>query len=131
MVVESDRTAAAVGSPDRPILAEVAVVLGPQFVLGTVAVVVAVERLARVIGWVVVCKCFYDVEFDEWVLGEAVKSEVGVAGWVVFRGVVDNSAWMSVDAFLSDQVEKRTDSGFPCSLCQRQSCLPDRAPSLE
>lgn len=43
MVVESDGAAAAVGPADGPVLAEIAVVLGPQFVLGAVAVVVAVE----------------------------------------------------------------------------------------
>jgi len=91
VVVESDGTAAAVGSPDGPVLAEVAVVLGPQFVLGAVTVVVAVERLACVIRRVVVRERFYDVELDEWVLREAVKSEVGVAGGVVFRGIVDDT----------------------------------------
>ena len=91
VVVESDCAAAAVGSPDGPVLAEVAVVFGPQFVLGAVAVVVAVEGLACVIGGVVVCERFYDVELDERVLGEAVKGEVGVARGVVFRGVVDDT----------------------------------------
>ena len=102
MVVESDRTAAAAGSPDRPVLAEVAVVLGPQFVLGTVAVVVAVERLASVVGRVVFCESLDDVKLDEGVPGEAIESEVGVAGRVVLRGVVDDTALMSADALSSD-----------------------------
>ena len=59
--------------------------------MGAVAVVVAVEGLAGVIGGVVVCERFYDVELDERVLGEAVKGEVGVARGVVFRGVVDDT----------------------------------------
>jgi hypothetical protein len=132
VVVECDGAAAAVGSPDGPVLAEVAVVLGPQFVLGAVAVVVAVERLACVIRRIVVCERFYDVELDEWVLREAVKSEVGVAGGVVFRGVVDDAALMSAHVLVvSGPGGERTDSGFLCSLCQRRSCLPDRAPNLE
>lgn len=62
---------------------------------------VAVERLAGVVGGVVVCEGFDDVEFYEWVLGEAVEGEVGVAGGVVFRGVVDDTAWMSVNVLLA------------------------------
>ena len=130
VVVESDGTAAAACPPDRPVLAEVAVVLGPQLILGTVAVVVAVERLASIVGRIVLCKSFDNVELDEWVLGEAVKSEVGVAGGVVFRSVVDDTALVLAD-MLSRSGGGRTGSGFLCSPCQRQSCLPDRAPSLE
>ena len=92
MVVESDGTAAAVRPSDRPVLAEVAVVLGPELVLGTVAVVVAVERLASIVGRVVLCERFYDVELDEGVLGEAVESEIGVARRIVLRGVVNDTA---------------------------------------
>jgi len=97
VVVESDGAAAAVGPTDRPVLAEVAVVFGPEFVLGAVAVVVAVETLAGVVGGVVCGEGFDDVEFDEGVLGEAVEGEVGVAGGVVFCGVVDDTVWRSVD----------------------------------
>jgi hypothetical protein len=39
----------------------------------------------------VFCECFDNVEFDEGVLGEAVESEVRVAGGIVFRGVVDDT----------------------------------------
>lgn len=131
MVVESDGAATAVGPSDRPVLAEIAVVLGPQFVLGAIAVVVAVERLACVIRGVVVCEGFDDVELDEWVLGEAVEGEVGVAGGVIFRRVVDDTVWGSADVSLASQGVKRTDSGFLCSPFQRRSCLPDRAPSRE
>lgn len=131
MVVESDGATTAVGPSDRPVLAEIAVVFGPQFVLGAVAVVVAVERLACVIRGVVVCEGFDDVELDEWVLGEAVEGEVGVAGGVIFRRVVDDTVWGSADVSLAFQGVKRTDSGFLCSPFQRRSCLPDRAPSRE
>lgn len=51
------------------------------------------------------CERFYDVELNERVLGEAVESEVRVAGGVVFRGVVDDTAWMSADESSSDRVE--------------------------
>ena len=105
MVVESDYTAAAFGSPDGPVLAEVAVVLGPQLILCIVTVVVAVERLTSIIRRVVFCKCFYHVELDEGVLGEAVESEIGAAGEVALCGVVDNTAWMLADVFSSDQME--------------------------
>ena len=105
MVVESDSTATAACPPDRPVLAEVAVVLGPQLILGTVAVVVAVERLASIVGRIVLCESFDNVELDEWVLGEAVKSEVGVAGGVVFRSVVDDTALVLADVLSSGQVE--------------------------
>jgi hypothetical protein len=53
--------------------------------------------LAGVVGWVVLCECFNNVELDEWVLGEAVESEVGVAGGVVVCGVVDDTIWISAD----------------------------------
>lgn len=78
-----------------------------------------------------VCEGFDDVELDEWVLGEAIEREIGVAGGVVFRRVVDDTVWRSVDVLLAGQGRKRTDSGFLCSLCRRRSCLPDQAPSLE
>ena len=57
--------------------------------------------MAGVFRGVVFCERFDDVELDEWVLGEAVEGEVGVAGGVVFRGVVDDTAWMSVNVLLA------------------------------
>jgi len=92
VIVESDGAATAACPPDGPVLAEIAVVLGPQLILGTVAVVVAVERLASIVGRVVLCERFYDVELDEGVLGEAVESEIGVARRIVLRGVVNDTA---------------------------------------
>jgi hypothetical protein len=73
MVVESDGTAAAVRAADGKILAQVAVVFGPELVLGAVAAVVAVEAVGGVVGGVVGCEGFYYVEFDKGVLGEAVE----------------------------------------------------------
>lgn len=43
------------------------------------------------------CECFDNVELDEGILREAVESEVGVAGGVVFRGVVDDTVWTLAD----------------------------------
>lgn len=67
---------------------------------------VAVEGLAGVIRGVVFCERFDDVELDEWVLGEAVEGEVGVAGGVVFRCVVDDTMWRSADVSLAFQGRK-------------------------
>jgi hypothetical protein len=91
MVVESNRTAPAVGPADGKVLAEIAVVFGPELVLGAVGGVVAVEAVGGVVGGVVGCEGFDDVEFDEGVLGEAVQGEVGVSCGVVVGGVVDYS----------------------------------------
>jgi hypothetical protein len=91
VVVESNRAAATVGPADGEVLAEVAVVFGPELVLGAVAGVVAVEAVGGVVGGVVGCEGFDDVEFDEGVVGEAVEGEVGVSGGVVGCGVVDYS----------------------------------------
>lgn len=90
VVVEGDGAAAAVRSTNGPVLAEVAVVLGPELVLGAVAVVVAVERLGGVVGWVMSGEGFDDVELDSRVAGEAVESKVRVASRVVFSRVIDN-----------------------------------------
>jgi predicted MFS family arabinose efflux permease len=56
--------------------------------------VVAVEAVAGIVGGVVGCKRFDDVEFDEGVLGEAVEREVGISCGVVVGGVVyDSWGW--------------------------------------
>ena len=52
---------------------------------------VAVEAVAGIVGGVVGCEGFDDVEFDEGVLGEAVEREVGVSCGVVVGGVVYDS----------------------------------------
>lgn len=76
MVVESDGAAAAVRPSDRPVLAKVTVVLGPELVLSTVTVVVSEEGLAGVVGGVVCCEGLYDVELNERVLRESIQGEV-------------------------------------------------------
>lgn len=93
MVVERDRPASAVRSANGPVLSQGTVILRPQLVLSAVRVVVAVERVASVVGGVVFCECLYDVELDERVVGEAVESKVGVAGWVVVCCVVHDTVW--------------------------------------
>jgi hypothetical protein len=93
VVVESDGAAPAVRAADGEVLAQVAVVFGPELVLGAVGGVVAVEAVGGVVGGVVGCEGFDDIEFDKGVLGEAVEGEVRVAGWVVVGSVVYYSGW--------------------------------------
>lgn len=88
MIVESNSSATAICAANRPVLAQGTVVFRPQFVLGAVTDVVAVEGLACVVGGVVFCEGFDDVEFYERVVGEAVEREIGVACGVVVRCVV-------------------------------------------
>lgn len=92
MIVESDGPASTIRAADRPVLAKSTVVFRPQFVLSAVADVVTVEGVACVVGGVVFCKGFDDVEFYERVVGEAVEGEVGVACWVIVCRVVDYTA---------------------------------------
>lgn len=91
VVIEGDGSAAAVCSPDGPVLAKVAVVFGPQLVLCAIAVVVAVEGLAGVVGGVVLGEGFHNVEFYPWVAGEAIEGKVGVSLRVVVGCVVDHA----------------------------------------
>jgi hypothetical protein len=93
MVIESDGATPAVCPSDGEVLAQVAVVFGPQLVLGAVGGVVAVEAVGGVVGGVVGCEGFDDVEFDKRVLGEPVEGEVGVSGGVVVGSVVYYSGW--------------------------------------
>ena len=65
VVVESNCAAAAVCATDGEVLAQVAVVFGPEFVLGAVGGVVAIEAVGGVVGRVVGCEGFDDVKLDE------------------------------------------------------------------
>jgi hypothetical protein len=49
VIVEGNGTTAAICPADRKVLAKVTIVLGPELVLGAIAVVVAVERVACIV----------------------------------------------------------------------------------
>jgi hypothetical protein len=93
MIVERNGTTATIGPSDGPVLTKVAVVLGPELVLGTVTVVVAVEGMARIIRRIVLCKRLDDIELYSWVAREAIESKIGVALGIVVGGIVDHATW--------------------------------------
>ena len=76
MVIESNSATAAIGSPNGPILAKVTVVLGPELVLCSIAIVIAVEGLCRIVRRIVLCKRLHNVEFYSWVACEPVQSQI-------------------------------------------------------
>ena len=92
---------------------------------------VAVEAVAGIVGGVVGCKRFDDVEFDEGVLGEAVEREVGVSCGVVVGGVVyDSWGVVSLWMVVGWGGWMFTGSGFRGSLYRRRSFRPRLASSL-
>jgi hypothetical protein len=91
VVVESNGTAATIRSADAEVLAQITVVFGPQLVLGAVAGVVAVERVACVVGRIVFGEGVHDVEFYAGVACEAIQGEVGITLRVVVCRVVDDA----------------------------------------
>lgn len=74
MVVEGDGATAAIRPPDREVLAQVAIVLGPELVLSAIAVMVAVERMGCVVGRIVRGEGIHNIEFYARIAGEAIES---------------------------------------------------------
>jgi hypothetical protein len=91
VVIESDGPTTPVRPAHRKILAEVAVVLGPELVLGAIAIVVAVERVACIVGWVVLGECLDNVKLYARIACEAIKSKVRVSLRVVVGSIVDHA----------------------------------------
>jgi hypothetical protein len=52
---------------------------------------VAVERVASVVGGIVLGECVHDVEFYAWVACETIEGEVRVSLGIVLGGVIDHT----------------------------------------
>jgi hypothetical protein len=92
VVIESNSPAAAIRSADAEVLAQITVIFRPQLVLGAVTGVVAVERVACVVGRIVFGEGVHDVKFYAGVACETIKGEVGISLRVVVCCIVDDTS---------------------------------------